>query len=57
MRNSMTVAKAADALDVSRPTIRRWLKEGLLRGRRVGKRKLWIDADSVEEMAEGEDVA
>lgn len=41
MEAYLTVAQVAAALQVRQETVKRWLNNELLKGRRVGPRKLW----------------
>jgi hypothetical protein len=44
----MWVKKAADQYGVSADAVRDWIHDGLIVGRRVGKRKLQVDVNSLE---------
>ena len=49
----LTVAEVADRLDVTRETVRRWLRSGQLQGFRVSKKAGWrIPHRSVAKMIE-----
>ncbi|WP_339950041.1 helix-turn-helix domain-containing protein [uncultured Albimonas sp.] len=52
---TVTPNEAADMLDISPVTVRRYYKEGLLRGRKIGTRLIRIETASVDELiAQGE---
>ncbi len=44
METLLTVEEAANALKVRVETVRRWLREGTLRGRKIGR--IWRIAES-----------
>ncbi len=50
---TLSVQQSANKLGVSAATIRRWLHDGILRGRRVGPRLLRIETASVENLESG----
>ena len=45
-----TIGSAADRLQVTTKTVRRWIAEGRLTGYRVGPRLLRVDAHEVDEL-------
>jgi excisionase family DNA binding protein len=50
-RRLVSIAKAAEAQDVSTRTMRRWIAEGRIRGYRVGPRLVKIDVDDLNQLA------
>lgn len=50
-RRFVTQQTAAESLDVSVKTVRRWIAEGTLTGYRVGGRIIRVDAEEVAALA------
>ena len=50
---TLTVQETAKRLGVSVATVRRWMHDGILRGRRVGPRLLRIETASAEDLESG----
>ena len=49
----ISTTEAAERLGVASDTVRRWLKDGVLDGRKFGKKLFRVDEKSVEKLAEG----
>ena len=47
---SLTIAQAAKLMTVSEPTMYRWIHEGLIPARRVGRRMLRVDRKDLARM-------
>ena len=50
MRKSLTVRETAERIGVSEPTIRRYLNDGVLNGRRIGPRLGRVDPASIADL-------
>lgn len=50
-RRLVSIAKAAEAQDVSTRTMRRWIAQGRIRGYRVGPRLVKVDLDDLDRLA------
>lgn len=50
MNHQLTIAAAAELIDVSTSTVRRWIARGQLRAYKFGPRAIRIDADDLNAM-------
>jgi excisionase family DNA binding protein len=46
----LTISEAADYLNVSGKTIRRWISAGLIEAERLGPRLIRVNADSLDQL-------